>query len=173
MGMGGDQLVGAVAGAGVERRLGDEVRAAETERFGELIDEVELLPGARELLAALARDGRTVVLASSAKAQEVDRYLDLLGARDVVDGWTTSADVEATKPEPDLVVAAHAKAGGGPAVVIGDSTWDVQAAGRAGLPAVSVLTGGIGAEELREAGAAAVYGTLEELIGALGEAPLS
>ena len=173
MGMGGDQLVEAVAGADAERRLGDDVRGAETELFGELIGEVEPLPGARNLLLALADGGRTVVLASSAKAQEVDHYLDLLDARDLVEGWTTSADVEATKPEPDLIVAAHEKAGGGAAVVIGDSTWDVRAAARAGLAAVGVLTGGVGAQELREAGAAAVYGDLRDLIGRLGDPPLS
>jgi len=173
MGMGGDQLVEAVAGADAERRLGDDVRGAETELFGELIGEVEPLPGARDLLLALADGGRTVVLASSAKAQEVDHYLDLLDARDLVEGWTTSADVEATKPEPDLIVAAHEKAGGGAAVVIGDSTWDVRAAARAGLAAVGVLTGGVGAQELREAGAAAVYGDLRDLIGRLGDPPLS
>ena len=173
MGMGGDQLVEAVAGADAERRLGDDVRAAEKELFGELIGEVEPLPDARELLLALAADGRTVVLASSAKAQEVEHYLDLLDARDLVEGWTTSADVEATKPEPDLIVAAHRKAGGGAAVVIGDSTWDARAAARAGLPAVGVLTGGVGAQELRDAGAAAVYGDLRDLIRGLGDPPLS
>jgi HAD superfamily hydrolase (TIGR01549 family) len=173
MGMGGDQLVEAVAGADVERRIGDDVRAAESELYGELIDEVELIPGARELLRALADGGRTVVLASSAKEHEVDRYLDMLGARELVRGWTTSADVEATKPEPDLVVAALEKAGGGEAVVIGDSTWDVHAATRAGLASVAVLTGGIGADELREAGAAAVYDTLEDLRAGLGSPPLA
>ena len=72
------------------------------------------------------------MLASSAKEDEVDHYLDLLDARELVDDWTTSADVEATKPEPDLVQAAVDKAGGGEAVMVGDSTWDCEAAGRAG-----------------------------------------
>ena len=93
-----------------------------------LIEEVAPLEGARELLLELKRRGHAVVLASSAKPDEVEHYLDLLDARDLVDGWTTSADVEETKPEPDLVAAAIEKAGGGTAVMIGDSTWDCQAA---------------------------------------------
>jgi phosphoglycolate phosphatase-like HAD superfamily hydrolase len=59
----------------------------------------------------------------SAKQDEVDVYLDLLDARDLADAWTTSADVEATKPAPDLVHAAlkHVGGGGGQAVMIGDT----------------------------------------------------
>ena len=74
------------------------------------------------------------MLASSAKPDEVEHYLDLLDARELADDWTDSGDVERTKPEPDLVAAAIEKAGGGPAVMVGDSTWDCEAAGRAGHP---------------------------------------
>jgi beta-phosphoglucomutase-like phosphatase (HAD superfamily) len=109
IGMGGDQLVPALGGDEVEAAQGDEIRAAEKELYGELIGEVEPMEGARELIAELGNRGHTVVLASSAKQDEVDHYMDLLGARELADGWTTSADVEATKPEPDLVVAALEK----------------------------------------------------------------
>ena len=73
-----------------------------------------------------------MVLASSAKEDEVDHYLDLLDARELADAWTTSADVEATKPAPDLVTAALDRAGGSSddAVMIGDTPWDVKAARR-------------------------------------------
>lgn len=105
-----------------------------------------------------------MILASSAKQEEVDPYLDLLEARELVDGWTTSADVEATKPEPDLVHAALEKAGGGdPALMVGDSVWDVEAAKRAGLPTLAVLTGGFSEAELREAGALQVVESIDEL----------
>ena len=83
------------------------------------------------------------MLASSAKEHEVDHYVELLDARELADGWTTSADVEQTKPEPDLVAAAIAKAGGGDAVMVGDSTWDCEAAKRAGIATIGVLTGGL------------------------------
>ena len=113
------------------------------------------------------------MLASSAKQEEVERYLDVLDARDLADDWTTSADVEATKPEPDLVQAALDKAGGGDGVLIGDTTWDCEAAKRADVPAVAVLTGGFSAAELQESGAVAVFQSIEELRGALDETPLA
>ena len=98
--------------------------------------------------------------ASSAKQQEVDHYLDLLDARDLADGWTTSADVEQTKPEPDLVLAALDKLGTREAVMVGDTPWDVKAAKRAGVQTVAVLTGGFSEQELRESGAVAVSASI-------------
>ena len=95
----------------VEEEKGDDIRSAEKALYMALIEEVEPLHGARELIVDLKESGHAVVLASSAKADEVEHYLDLLDARELADGWTTSADVEATKPEPDLVVAALEKAG--------------------------------------------------------------
>jgi HAD superfamily hydrolase (TIGR01549 family) len=171
--MGGDQLVAALAGDDFEAEHGDAVRDAEKEQYMALIEEVEPLAGARRLLQVLKRRDHALVLASSAKLQEVDHYLDLLDARELADGWTTSADVEKTKPEPDLVVAAIEKAGGGPAVMVGDSTWDCEAAARADIPAIAVLTGGFSELELREAGAACVFETLPDLLERLDETPLS
>ena len=173
IGMGGDQLVPALAGQQFAQRHGDAVRDAEKGLYGELIDEVEAMDGARELVERLCKSERPVVLASSAKQDEVDHYLDLLGARDVVDAWTTSADVEATKPEPDLVKAALAKVEADGAVMVGDTTWDVMAAGRAGVQTLAVLTGGFSAAELREAGAVEVFESVRELRERLEETPLS
>ena len=98
-----------------------------------------------------------MVLSSSAKAKEVEHYLDLLDARDLVTGWTTSADVDETKPEPELVETALAKGEGDGGVMLGDSVWDVEAAKRAGIPTVAVLTGGYSEDELRDAGAVEVF----------------
>jgi HAD superfamily hydrolase (TIGR01509 family) len=128
-----------------------------------MIDEVQPLAGARELVLDLKQRGHTVVMASSAKPEEVDHYLDLLAARELADAWTTSGAVEQTKPHPDLVRVALEKAGGGDAVMIGDSVWDVKAAGRAGVKTLAVLTGGFSEAELRDAGAEAVYCSLDEL----------
>jgi HAD superfamily hydrolase (TIGR01549 family) len=172
IGMGGDQLVAAVAGDHVESEKGDEIRAAEKALYLTLIEEVEPFPGARELIVDLKERGHAVVLASSAKENEVDHYLDLLDARELADGWTTSTDVEATKPEPDLVVAAVEKAGGGHAVMVGDSTWDCESARRAGLATIGVLTGGFSREELLAAGAATVLESIEELRERLADTPL-
>jgi HAD superfamily hydrolase (TIGR01549 family) len=172
IGMGGDQLVEALAGAEAERRLGDDVRTAEKAFYEELIDEVEPFAGARDLIVELKEHGHAVILASSAKQEEVERYLELLEARELADGWTTSADVEATKPEPDLVLVALERAGGDHAVVVGDSTWDCKAASRAGVETVAVLTGGFSEAELREAGAVAVFESVDELRRRLAETPL-
>ncbi len=172
IGMGGDQLVESLCGKEVEEAKGDDIRAAEGVLYFALIEEVEPLHGARELIVDLKDRGHAVVLASSAKEDEVDHYLDLLDARELADGWTTSADVEATKPEPDLVAAAVEKAGGGEAVMIGDTTWDCEAAGRAGVPTVTVLTGGFSEAELRDAGAVAVYRSIDELRESIDETPL-
>jgi HAD superfamily hydrolase (TIGR01509 family) len=172
VGMGGDQLVAALAGEDFDAEHGDDVRAAETALYLSLIPEVEPLEGARELIEQLKRSGHAVILASSAKSQELDHYLDLLGARELADGWTDSSDVEQTKPHPDLVQAAIEKAGGGEAVMVGDSVWDCKAADNAGIPAVGVLTGGFSEQELRDAGAVAVFRSVVELREGLSETPL-
>ena len=165
IGMGGDQLVTAVCGDEVEARLGDELREAESARYMELIDEVKPMEGSRELIVELKRRGHTVVLASSAKEPEVDHYLSLLDAREIADGWTTSADVEQTKPAPDLVHAALEIAAdrSSTAIMIGDTPWDVSAAAKAGVDTITVVTGGFSEQELRRAGAAAVYESVAEL----------
>jgi HAD superfamily hydrolase (TIGR01509 family) len=124
---------------------------------------VRPLEGARGLIEDLRRDGRRVVLASSAKPEEVDHYLDLLDARELADAWTTSGDVERTKPEPDLINAALERLDGAPAVMVGDSTWDCAAARNAGVETLAVLTGGFSAQELFDAGAISVFGTVAEL----------
>jgi HAD superfamily hydrolase (TIGR01549 family) len=171
--MGGDQLVRALCGERVEDEKGDDIRSAEKALYMALIDEVEPLHGARELIVDLKDSGHTVVLASSAKADEVEHYLDLLDARELADGWTTSADVEATKPEPDLVVAALEKAGGDGGVMVGDSPYDCEAAGRAGIETIAVLTGGFSEQELLDAGAAQVFGSIDELRQSLGSTALA
>jgi phosphoglycolate phosphatase-like HAD superfamily hydrolase len=172
IGMGGDQLVPTVAGDEVEEQLGDEIRPAHDAIYFTMIAEVEPLPGARELIVELKDRGHTVVLASSAKATEVDHYIDLLDARELVDGWTSSADVEATKPAPDVVGVALEKVGGGEAILVGDSIYDCESAIRAGVGALGVVTGGFGESELREAGAVAVFDSLEDLQRELDGTPL-
>ena len=174
IGMGGDQLVESLTDAETEEEKGDDIRTAEKALYLALIEEVEPLAGARDLIKRLKDDGRTVVLASSAKEDEVEHYLDLLDARELADDWTTSADVESTKPEPDLVKAALEKAGAEPddAVMLGDTPWDCEAAGRAGVQTIGLITGGFSEEELREGGAVAVFESIPELLERLDETPL-
>jgi HAD superfamily hydrolase (TIGR01549 family) len=171
IGMGGDQLVTAVAGEEVERRLGDELRDASHEEFQKLRDECVPLEGARELVEELDRRGLAVVLASSSNEDDLSFFLDRLGVRDLVQ-YTTADDVERSKPHPDVVHAALEKAGTSDAVMVGDSRWDVEAAANAGLQTVCVITGGWSEQELRDAGAVAVFGSLVELRERLDATPL-
>jgi HAD superfamily hydrolase (TIGR01549 family) len=171
MGMGGDQLVAHLVGEGFEAEHGEDVRAAEKVLYAQLMWEVQPLEGARELIADLKGRGCTVVLASSAKPEEVDHYLDLLDARTLADASTSSGDVQATKPAPDLVQVALERAGTKDAVMVGDSVWDIEAAKRAKVPTIAVRTGGYGADELREAGAVAVYDSIVDLRDGLSDTP--
>ena len=174
IGMGGDQLIGALTDERFEEREGDSIRAAEKVLYMELIGEVEPMQGARQLLEEIKRRGHSVVLASSAKADEVEHYVELLDARTIADAWTTSADVEQTKPQPDLVNSALQKAGADAkeAVMVGDTPWDVQAAKSARVPTIAVRTGGFGQDELEDAGAAAVFESVAELLERLDETKL-
>jgi HAD superfamily hydrolase (TIGR01549 family) len=172
IGMGGDQIVAALTSDEFEQEHGDAVREAEAERYKDLIGEVQPLPGARELVIALKERGHSVILASSAKEDEVEHYVDLLDARDLADSWTTSADVEETKPAPDLVQSALKRGEGDDAVMVGDSTFDCEAAGRTGVPTIAVLTGGFSEQELRDAGAASVFESPAELLEQLDQTPL-
>jgi HAD superfamily hydrolase (TIGR01509 family) len=173
IGMGGDQLVESLTDKSTEDEKGDDIRAAEKALYLAFIQETEPMEDARQLIVDLKDRGHTVVLASSAKEDEVDHYLDLLDARDLADSWTTSADVESTKPEPDLVKAAMEKAGDDGAVMVGDTPWDIEAAKGAGIETIAVITGGFSRAELEEAGAAVVFESVAELRERLDETPLA
>lgn len=161
--MGGDQLVTTLLGQDVEDERGDEIREAEKRLYKQLMPEVRAFDDARELVTRLKEEGLTVVLASSAKEEEVEHYVRLLDVSALHDGYTSAADVDATKPDPDLIEAAIEKAGVGDAVMVGDSVWDIEAASRAGLRTIAVLCGGFGAAELEGAGAEVVLETIGEV----------
>lgn len=175
IGMGGDQLVEALTDEATEAACGDAIREAEKDCYMQLIDEVQPMRKARELMEQLRERDHSVVLASSAKQDELDHYLDLLQARELASAWTSSADVEATKPRPDLVHVALERASAQPqeAVMIGDSPWDAHAARGAGVATIAVMTGGFAREELLEAGAADVFESVAELLEQLGRTPFA
>ncbi len=173
IGMGGDHMIEALAGDEAESGMGEDIRASEKDLYGELIGEIEPMRDARELIVDLRERGHEVVLASSAKAEELDHYLDLLDAREIVDAWTSSADVDSTKPDPDLVNTAIEKIQSDIAVMIGDSTWDCEAARRAGVSTVALLTGGFSDKELHESGAVVVFESLSELRARVDDTPLA
>jgi phosphoglycolate phosphatase-like HAD superfamily hydrolase len=129
-----------------------------------MIGEVEAVEGASELIGQLAAAGATVVISSSGQKDEIEHYVDLLGAEERIAGATTSADAERSKPDPELVRVAIDKYGsGGPALMIGDSTWDVKAAAAAEVPTLALLTGGFSKAVLREVGAVEVSHSIVDL----------
>jgi HAD superfamily hydrolase (TIGR01549 family) len=161
VGMGGDKYVAAVAGQATEDSLGDSLRNRWAELFDEVIDDVQAVSGARQLVEALKDRGHTVVIASSTIDRHLDAYLGMLDIAGLVDGHTTKDDVEESKPEADLIEAALITAGTREAVMVGDSPWDIIAARRAGLDTIAVLTGGFASCELD--GAVSVYDSVDDL----------
>jgi HAD superfamily hydrolase (TIGR01549 family) len=165
-------LVEAMAGGDVESELGDDLRARWAEEVEPLLDKVCLFEGATELLGEVRRRGLPVVLASSGKADHLDKYLDLLDARTVVQAWTTADDVRTSKPAPDLLQAAVDKVEGSVPVMVGDFTWDFVASRKAGHLGYAVRTGGFSEQELRDAGTEAVFDSLTDLRHALDNTAL-
>ncbi len=157
IGMGGDRLVAAVAGEDVEESSGDNVREIWEQEYDAIIDDVAPLDRARELLAALRDRGLKVALASSSIPKHAERAFELLEADRLADLTTTSEDADESKPDAELVEVAMDRLGTRNAVMIGDAVWDVVAATRAGLPTLGVCSGGMGRQELVDAGAVEVY----------------
>lgn len=172
VGMGGDRFVTEVAGEEVEKQHGDTVRRVHDQRFDGLIDAIRPLPGASALLEELDRRGLKVVLASSGIKSQTERLITIVGGDEKSQGWTSSDDVESSKPAPDLIEAAIEKVDGSRSVVVGDAVWDVQAAEKAGLYSIGLLCGGFGEDELRRAGAGLVFETPQDLLDHLDETPL-
>jgi HAD superfamily hydrolase (TIGR01549 family) len=167
VGMGGDQLVTALLGDDFDWATAERARAYHAEEYvgKKLIDHSEPCPGAIELLEGLRKRGVKIALASSAKEEELARYLKLLGGPGVVDVKVTKEKVSKTKPWPDIFARALEELGHPTrALVIGDTAHDVEAAQRAGLPCVTVLTGGIEREVLLRAGAAAIYDSAASIV---------
>jgi HAD superfamily hydrolase (TIGR01549 family) len=172
IGMGGDRLVAAVAGQEVEDRDGDTVRERWEKEYDALIDQTRLFDGARDLLDRFRGAGVQVVLASSSIPRHADHALRLLDAEERAAAWTTSEDAEESKPDPELIDRALDKVGAGPstAVMIGDTVWDVLAANERRMPTIGLLCGGIGRDELLDAGARATYDDPRDLMDHLDEA---
>jgi HAD superfamily hydrolase (TIGR01549 family) len=169
IGMGGDRLVAAAAGDDVERRLGDEVREAWEQEYDSMLEEPAAFPGATELLDELADRGLQVVLASSAISRHARRAMDVLAADQRVHATTSSEDASESKPDPELLEVAVERVDGSSSLLVGDTIWDVEAAHRAGIPTIGVLSGGVSEAELRDAGAAWVVEDVQALRDQIGE----
>ena len=169
IGMGSAELVERVLG-----RPDPTVSPAHSRHYAPYLGRMRPLPGAAGLLRATAGLGLDVVLATSAKDDEVDLMLDALGARSAVRAVVSSGDVGQAKPDPGIVEKALDESGIDPgrAVMVGDTVWDVLAAERAGIRCIGLLCGGIAAADLRGAGAVQVCDDPAALLGGLQASPI-
>ncbi|WP_158638033.1 HAD family hydrolase [Sphingomonas ginsenosidivorax] len=153
--------------------LGDAHGAIYKDRY---LKTAKPFPGAHDLLARSHAAGLRVVLASSASAGELDHYLGLLDAHDLVETTTSSDDVEATKPAPDIFATALKKLGDvdpSEVIVVGDTPYDIEAAGKCGVAAIGLRSGGFPDDMLRDAGAIALYDDVAALLAGYDDSPLA
>jgi HAD superfamily hydrolase (TIGR01509 family) len=149
----------------------DRVMEAKGRRYEPLRELVGAFPRVDELLAACRERGLAVVLATSGEEADLEWMVPAIGGEEVVDGSTTSADVESAKPAPDLLRTAAEAHGLDPerTVAVGDTVWDVRAARDAGFPCIALTCGGISRAELVEEGADEVYDDPADLLEHLGD----
>lgn len=170
VGMGGDKLVESLLGPGRDKDQDADVKDSHAAVFATLWPYLTAFDGARDLLVHCHRAGLKVVLASSARKQDLEVLRSVIGADDVVDAATSAADAKESKPAPDILVAALEAADlhADEVLFVGDAVWDVQAAGALGIDTVAVASGGYSAAELREAGAAEVFDAPRDLLTGFG-----
>ena len=160
IGKGGDQLLPVFVPADQLEKLTDHIEKYRSELFKrEYLPRVKPFPHVRDLFRQIREDGHRIVLASSANAEEVEAYKEIAGIADLVDGETSSSDVDCSKPCPDVFEVAldNAKVEPERALVVGDTPYDAIAARRAHLRTVAVLCGGFPEQDLRAAGSVAIY----------------
>ncbi|WP_299538282.1 HAD family hydrolase [uncultured Streptomyces sp.] len=175
VGLGGGDLISRLLGPGRDAGQDDAISAAHSTLYGTWFDRLPAFDRAADLLRALARRGWTIVLATSATGPELDALRGAVDADDVIAATASADDVEAGKPAPDPVAHALELAGAdaAEAVFVGDTVWDMEAAGMAGVTSVAVLGGGIPRSDLVEAGAAAVYDDVADLLDRLDTSPFA
>ena len=177
IGKGGDQLMPVFVPPGDLERIGEALEQRRGQLFkAKYLATLRPFPAVRTLVEHILAAGQRVALASSAKADEVDAYKRIAGIDDLIAHDTSSDDAERSKPHPDIFQAALAKLGDLPpshAIVVGDTPYDAQAAGKAGLAAVGVLCGGFPESELRAAGCCAIYRDPADLLAGFEHSPLN
>jgi HAD superfamily hydrolase (TIGR01509 family) len=169
IGMGSDQLVERLIG-----RESDDASDAHSRHYEPFKEDIKSFPKAGELVKEADRRGARCVLATSSSEKDIPVLCDAVGADDAVDYVVSKSDVDASKPAPDIFAAALEKLelDPGRTLVVGDTVWDLDAAGKLDLQVVCVLTGGHAREELEKRGAVAVYEDVAELLDHFEESPL-
>ncbi len=177
IGKGGDQLLPVFFSEEEVEKSGDKMTSERTKLFKEeFLPKVRPFPGIRPLFERLRAEGYKLALASSATRGELKHYAKLAGIDDLLDGSTSSDDAEKSKPHPDIFEATVKKLGGvptGTCLVIGDSPYDAEAAGKIGIKTIGVLCGGFPEADLRRAGAVAVFRDVVDLLERYEESPFA
>ena len=176
IGKGGDQLMPALLPPALLGEKGEAIEAFRRDLFvGSYLDRVRPFPAVKRLLERIRSEGTLIVLASSGRKAEVDQHVEMLGIGDLIEAATTSDDAESSKPAPDIFEAALERLPGlsaREAIVVGDTPYDAEAAGKAGLRTVGVLCGGFPEEELRRAGCMAIFQDPQQLLERFERSPL-
>jgi HAD superfamily hydrolase (TIGR01549 family) len=177
IGKGGDQILhGLLPPEAIEQR-GEEIKDFRADLFRRrYMPQVRAFPGVRELFERIRAVGQRAVLASSGNADEVEQYKEIASIADLIDSDTSSDDAERSKPFPDIFQAALAKLQGlscDEAVVVGDTPYDAEAARRAQIKSIGVLSGGFTGQALRDAGCIAIYHGPEDLLHRYDNSPLA
>jgi phosphoglycolate phosphatase-like HAD superfamily hydrolase len=177
IGKGGDQLLPVFLSEAEIEEFGDELTEYRGDLFKrEYLPRVVAFPSVRALFERILRDGKRIALASSAKKDELSEYKRIANIEDLVEDETSADDAEKSKPHPDIFEAALSQLGdvrASEAVVVGDTPYDAEAAGKAGLRTVGVLSGGFPEEDLRAAGCVRVYKDPAELLANYDSSPLA
>lgn len=174
IGMGGDKVLPQVAGLEEDTDEGQRIKERRGEIFREqYLPTLKAFPGARELLQRFRDDGHTLVVATSASKDDMDALLEQAGIQDLIEEKASSSDAEESKPDPDIVQAALKSAGAEPgdAVMLGDTPYDVEASGRAGVRCVALRCGGWGDADLGDA--VAVYDDPADLLARYAGSPFA
>lgn len=176
IGMGGDKLVPHLLNSDENDPRVKPLSDAHDRIFrAQYIEGIQALPGTAAFFDCLEQHGYAMALATSAKPDELEHYIRLLGLGDRLAATVSKGDVQETKPAPEIFAVACEKLGLDPSrgIAVGDSVWDAESAGRVGLRLVGVCTGGFDDDELLEAGAAAVYKDLPQLLDCWDDSPFA
>ncbi len=177
IGKGGDQILHGLLPPDVIEQRADEIKDYRADLFKrDYLHRARAFPGVRELFERIRASGQRAVLASSGTEEEVEQYKEIAGIADLIDSATSSDDAERSKPFPDIFQAALAKLSPlepDEAVVIGDTPYDAEAARKAGIKSIGVLTGGFAEQALKDAGCIAVYDGPEDILKNYDASPLA
>lgn len=158
IGMGADKLLPKTIGLRHDTDEGKTLIKRRSEIFHErYLPHLRPFKGSRDLVSHVRSSGLKAIVATSAKDEELKSLLKAAQVDDLMQERATSSDAKRSKPDPDIVQAAIEESGISPdhLVMIGDTPYDVEAAGRAGVRAIGFRSGGWSDEALK--GALEIY----------------